>query len=161
MPPLSAYSSGIFGITWSPPDPRTRESNAARYFASVNPDWSAAFDFYIQNCKSSVAARSPQVIWALHRLSKLSSSIQHMATKCLQQWHGVCERGHKKKSPDEHQHEGSPDGSVAKTPSPFLLPCVSVCAARAEAGIDTIHHECKWAAWFDISNKPVSMYQWV
>lgn len=100
MLPLSAYSSGIFGITWSPPDPRPPESNAAKYFASVNPDWSAAFDFYIQNFKSSVATRSPQVIWALHRLSKLSFSIQHMAAKCIQRRHRVCERGgHKEKVP--------------------------------------------------------------
>lgn len=74
MPPLSAYSSGIFGITWSPPDPRTRESNAAKYFASVNPDWSAAFDFYIQNfnphrwselCIGYLSSHSPFFTWRL------------------------------------------------------------------------------------------------
>lgn len=47
----------------------------------------------------------------------------------------------------------------AEIPGPSCF--VAVCAAWAEAGIDTIHHECKWATWFDISNKPVSMYQWV
>lgn len=84
MPPLSAYSSGIFGITWSPPDPRTQQNNAAKYFASVKRDWSVTFDFYIQNFKISVATRFPQVMWALHRLSKLSSSILHMAAKGIQ-----------------------------------------------------------------------------
>lgn len=54
------------------------------------------------------------------------------------------------------------EGQMAscRDPRPSSHMCWLV-AGWAEAEIDTIHHECKWAAWFDISNKPVSVYQWI
>lgn len=48
-----------------------------------------------------------------------------------------------------------------ETSAPSPLQFVSVYAALAGARMDVVHHECKWSAWFDISNKPASVYWWV
>lgn len=45
-----------------------------------------------------------------------------------------------------------------ETSAPSPLQFVSVYAALAGDRMDAVHHECKWSAWFDISNKPVSVY---
>lgn len=54
------------------------------------------------------------------------------------------------------------EGQMASCRGPRPSSCTCWLAAGwAVAKIDHIHHECKWAAWFDISNKPVSVYQWI
>lgn len=49
------------------------------------------------------------------------------------------------KSCSQCQCPGRPDGQLQIYPKPFFTAMSAVCAAWAEAGIDTIHHECKLA----------------
>lgn len=107
--------------------------------------------------QSLIFAEASQMNLASQPLSKLSSFIQHISKVPPIQ---TCRHKGGKERFRLTAAPGTGRWPAAAIPAPFLL-WVSVCAAWAEAGIDTIHHECKWAAWFDISNKPVSMYRWV